>query len=276
MKKHQGLTGFWAWSILLVFIIWTLLPILWMFLSSLKIRGGDFSMPPRLLFTPDLDNYRNLFWGNTPFLKYANNSLIVSFSATLSGLALGSLAGFSLAWGKIKREKDLSFWIISTRMAPIAAVILPLYMMFLKVGLLNTLTGLVIAYLTFTLPFSTWMMKCFFENLPEEIIDAAKVDGCSPFATFWKIAVPLMRPGIVVTGVLCFIFCWNDYLFAAVFTSADQQTIPVAVTLLITQQGIVWGQVMATGVVILIPALLVGVMVRKHLVTGLSMGAVKG
>ena len=276
LKRHQGIPVAWSWSILSLFIAWTLVPILWMVMGSLKTSGGDFSMPPRIFFIPDLSNYENLFAPGKPFLSYARNSIIASISATGIGLLAGSMAGFALAWGRIRREKDISFWIISTRMAPIAAVILPLYMIFLEAGVLNTLFGLVIAYVTFTLPFSTWMMKIFFESIPEEVIDAAKIDGCSAFRTFRKIALPLVRPGIVVTGILCFIFCWNDYLFAAVFTSADRQTIPVAVTLLITQRGIVWGQIMATGTFILLPALFVGFLVRRHLVTGLSMGAVKG
>ncbi len=276
LARHRAIPPAWAWGILILFIAWTLIPILWMIMGSLKTSGGDFSMPPRVFFIPDFSNYGNLFAPGKPFLQYVKNSVIASLAATGIGLAFGSMAGFGLAWGKIRREKDISFWIISTRMAPIAAVILPLYMLFLKIGLLNTLPGLVAAYVTFTLPFSTWMMKIFFEGLPGDIIDAAKVDGCTAFHTFRRIGLPLVRPGLVVTGVLCFIFCWNDYLFAAVFTSADRQTIPVAVTLLITQRGIVWGQIMATGTFILLPALAVGFLVRKHLVTGLSMGAVKG
>jgi len=135
--------------------------------------------------------------------------------------------------------------------------------------------SLIIAYSTFNLPFAFWLMMSFFEDLPIECEEAALVDGCTWFGTFWNVALPQARPGLVATGVLALVFAWNDFAFATAFTSTGTQTVPVAASLLISQQGIKWGQAMAIGTMIIAPMLAAGVLVRRHLVRGLSMGAIK-
>ena len=162
---------------------------------------------------------------------------------------LGALGGYGLARGNGRRKADISFWIISTRMAPIAAVIVPLYMTFRQLHLLNSLVGLVVAYCTFNLPFAIWIMQAFFRDLPKDLEESAKVDGCSTFGAFWRVALPLVAPGLVATGVLCLVFAWNDFAFATTFTGHDTQTIPVAASQLVTQEGVAWGQLMATGTI---------------------------
>jgi multiple sugar transport system permease protein len=210
------------------------------------------------------------------FGNYLMNSVIAAGGSTLISLALGSLGGFALARVTWKRKADLSFWIISTRMAPIAAVIVPLYLTFRQLDLLDSLNGLIVAYCTFNLPFAIWIMQAFFRDLPRELEESAKVDGCSTFGSFWRVALPLSAPGVVATGVLCLVFAWNDFAFATTFTGADTQTIPVAASQLVTQQGIIWGQLMATGTIILTPMVICGVAIRRWLVRGLTMGAMSG
>lgn len=256
-------------------LIWSLLPILWMALSSLKTEAGMFSMPPKFVFTPTLATYQYMFSERGNFLHFLINSTVATFLTILVSLSLGSLGGYALARGSFKRKDDISFWIISTRMAPIPAVILPVYMIFAKLGLLGTMTGLVYAYTTFNLPFALWMMMVFFKEVPIAIEEAAMIDGYSKFETFLKISLPAATPGLVATGVLSMMFSWNDFIFASILTNTYTQTIPIAVSLLITQQGIAWGQAMATGTVIITPMLIGGIAVRKYLVRGLSMGAVK-
>ncbi len=216
-----------------------------------------------------------MFSARGGFAKFMLNSAIAALSSTLIALVLGSAGGFALARGKFRRKKDISFWVISTRMAPIPAVILPLYIMFARLGPLGNYGSLFFAYTTFNLPFALWMMMVFFDDVPVALEEAALIDGCNKFQAFLRISLPTARSGLVATAVLCLMFAWNDFLFASVFSSSHTQTIPVAASLLITQQGIAWGQAMATGTVIITPMLIAGLAVRKYLVRGLSMGAVK-
>jgi multiple sugar transport system permease protein len=209
------------------------------------------------------------------FTHFLVNSLLASVLSTIVSLVLGSLGGYALARGKFKKTQAISFWIISTRMAPIPAVVLPLYMIFAKLGMVGTMPGLVFAYTTFNLPFALWMMLVFFKEVPIAIEEAARVDGYSKFQTFLYITIPTALPGIMATAVLCLMFSWNDYVFASVLSGHRTQTVPVAAALLITQTGIAWGQAMATGTIIVLPMLICGLVVRKYLVKGLSMGAVK-
>ncbi len=277
-KKRSSLTpariGIYAF--ILVFLLWTMVPIVWMVLSSFRTQASMLSMPPKLFVPIDTYSYRFMFFGGGNFTTFLSNSVIAAGGSTIISLAFGSLGGFALARVNWKRKSDLSFWIISTRMAPIAAVIIPLYMTFRELDLLDSLKGLIVAYCTFNLPFAIWIMQAFFRDLPKELEESAKVDGCSTFGSFWRVALPLAAPGVVATGVLCLVFAWNDFAFATTFTGADTQTIPVAASQLVSQQGIVWGQLMATGTVILVPIMICGVAIRKWLVRGLTMGAMSG
>ncbi len=259
-----------------VFLLWTMVPIVWMILSSFRTQVSMLSMPPKLFVPIDTGSYHYMFFGGGGFGNYLLNSVIASGGSTIISLTFGATGGFALARVNWKRKSDLSFWIISTRMAPIAAVIVPLYMTFRELGLLNSLMGLIVAYCTFNLPFAIWIMQAFFRDLPKELEESAKVDGCSTFGSFIRVALPLSAPGVVATGVLCLVFAWNDFAFASTFTGADSQTIPVAASQLVTQNGVVWGQLMATGTVILVPMVICGVAIRRWLVRGLTMGAMSG
>jgi multiple sugar transport system permease protein len=255
-------------------VLWSVLPILWMAISSLKVSTNMFTLPPQFIFRPELGTYKYMFT-QAGFGKFLANSLIASISSTLVALFIGSLGGYALCRGRFKRQKDISFWIISTRMAPIPAVILPLYMIFSRLRMVGTMPGLVFAYTTFNLPFALWMMMAFFADVSPALEEAARVDGTSKFGAFLRIALPAASPGLAATGVLCMMFAWNDYVFASALSGASTQTIPIAASLLVTQTGIAWGQAMATGTIIVMPMLLGGLLMRKYLVKGFSMGAVK-
>lgn len=257
---------------ILVLVIFVF-PILWMFLSALKREEGMFSMPPKLIFTPTLFNFYNLVERGA--MLYFKNSLVASLTTVIVATSIGILAGYGLARGNFRSKKNLAWWIISTRMAPMVAVILPLYIIFRNLHLLNSITGLVVGFTTFTLPFAIWLMMGFFQEIPKELEEAAFVDGASKLQAFVYVALPLVTPGIVATAVLCFVFAWNDYLFATVLTSGETQTLPVVTSALQTMRGILWGQVMSMGTLIFVPVLLIGIAIRKYLVRGLTMGAVK-
>jgi multiple sugar transport system permease protein len=264
------------YALLIVILLWTLVPIAWMLISSFKSLTDVLSPTPLLVFKPTLVNYISLVSGGNNVLTYFRSSVLAAGISTIIATTLGCLAGYGLARGNFRAKKHLAFWIISTRMAPIAAVILPLFIGFTFLHLINTVWGLVVAYLSFNLPFAIWIMNAFFSDLPPGIEEAARVDGASNFQTFWRIALPMTAPGIVTTAILCLVFSWNDYAFAVTFAGPGSQTLPVAASQLITQTGVDWGQLTAIGTVVALPMVLVGLAVRRYLVRGLTLGAVTG
>lgn len=262
--------------VLTVALLWTLVPLVWMALGSFKSQADVTAGTPRLLFTPTLDNYRNLFSGANDLSPYLWHSVVAAVASAVLSLVLGALAGYGLARSRMRHKERLSFWIISTRMAPIAAVILPLFLMFRLAGLIDTLPGLVLAYMAFNLPFAIWLMSAFFAEIPPSIEESALVAGCNRWQAFWYVILPLSKAGLVTTFVLCLVFAWNDYAFATVFAGPDSQTLPIAASQLVTQTGVDWGQLMAIGTIVVLPMVLAGLAVRRWLVTGLSLGAVTG
>jgi multiple sugar transport system permease protein len=264
------------YALLALVLAWTVVPIAWMVLSSFKTADYLVSQRPEVVFAPTFEHYVGLFTGGNDLGEYIRNSLLAAGISTVIAVSLGCLAGYGLARTHFRGKQHVSFWIISTRMAPIAAVILPLYAVFRSLDLLNSIPGLVIAYLTFNLPFAIWIMNAFFADLPPALEEAAMVDGATKFGAFWRVALPLTAPGIVTTAILCLVFSWNDYAFAVTFGGPESQTLPVAASQLITQTGINWGQLMAIGTIVVLPMIVVGLAVRRYLVKGLTLGAVTG
>ena len=259
-----------------VVLLWTLVPVVWMLLSSFKNPVDVLSSTPKVLFDPTLTNYQGIFSGSNNLVAYIRSSVVAAVLSSLLATGLGCFAGYGLARWQGRGKQHLAFWIISTRMAPIAAVILPLFVGFTFLHLVNTIWALVVGYLTFNLPFAIWIMNAFFADLPPSVEEAAQVDGAGRFATFWQVALPLTKAGIVTTFVLCLVFSWNDYAFAATFTGPGSQTLPVAASQLISETGVNWGQLTAIGSVVALPMVLVGLAVRRYLVRGLTLGAVTG
>jgi multiple sugar transport system permease protein len=264
------------YALLLLALLWTVVPLGWMVLSSFKKPDDLVSQTPTLFFAPTFQNYVGLFTGGNALGGYITNSILAAGISTVIAVTLGCLAGYGLSRSHFRGKDHVSFWIISTRMAPIAAVILPLYAVFRTLDLLNSTTGLIVAYLTFNLPFAIWIMNAFFADLPPALEEAAMVDGATKFGAFWRIALPLTAPGIVTTAILCLVFSWNDYAFAQSFSGPGSQTLPIAASQLITQTGINWGQLMAIGTIVVLPMIVVGLAVRRYLVKGLTLGAVTG
>ncbi len=264
------------YALLLLALLWTVVPLGWMVLSSFKKPDDLVSQTPTLFFVPTFQNYVGLFTGGNALGGYITNSILAAGISTVIAVTLGCLAGYGLARSHFRGKDHVSFWIISTRMAPIAAVILPLYAVFRTLDLLNSTTGLIVAYLTFNLPFAIWIMNAFFADLPPALEEAAMVDGATRFGAFWRIALPLTAPGIVTTAILCLVFSWNDYAFAQSFSGPGSQTLPIAASQLITQTCINWGQLMAIGTIVVLPMVVVGLAVRRYLVKGLTLGAVTG
>lgn len=265
-----------------VYLIWALLPLFIMFMASFKDLLDAFAVPRPgdwlgvgvfFDFTPTLTHYVKLFAENN-FATYLFNSLVASIGSALIAVTLGSMCAYSLSRTEFRGKKDLLFWIISTRMAPIVAVIVPLYAIFRSLDLVGTLPGLILAFTTFNLPFAIWMLKGFFDGVPYAIEEAAQVDGCNRFQAFLTI-LPLVAPGIGAFVILCILFAWNDFLFATIIGSGGAKTLPAATKELVQPQNIDWGKIMAAGVITTGPMIPLGLLVRRYLVAGLTMGAVK-
>ncbi|GAA5171120.1 MULTISPECIES: carbohydrate ABC transporter permease [Amycolatopsis] len=262
--------------VLTIGLLWTLVPLAWMLLSSFKNSTDVTSASPKVLFDPTFDNYRKLFSGANNLGNYILHSVLASGISSVLAVALGALAGYGLAGTKMRGKKHVAFWIISTRMAPIAVVVLPLFLLFRAADLIDSVPGLIIAYLSFNLPFAIWLMSAFFAEVPASVEESALVAGCTRWQAFWHVVLPLTKAGLVTTFVLCLVFSWNDYAFALVFGGPHSQTLPIAADQLVTQSGIDWGQLTAIGSIVVLPMIVAGLAVRKWLVTGLTLGAVTG
>ena len=264
------------------YLVWTVLPIFVMIVSSFKDLLESFQIPAvgdwlgaRVFFnfSPTFQHYIDLFT-QQPFGTYLFNSIVAAGGSAIISVVLGSMAAYSLSRVDFKFKNDLFFWIISTRMAPVVAVLVPLFAIFRGLNLVGSLPGLILAYTTFNLPFAIWILKGFFDNVPYAIEEAQMVDGASRPKALISI-LPLVAPGIAAFVVLCILFAWNDFLFAAIIGSGDAKTLPVATKELVQPQNIQWGTIMAAGTVTTLPMMLLGLVIRKYLVTGLTMGAVK-
>ncbi len=252
-------------------------PFLWMTSTSLKPPGEVFAEPPTVVpNAPTLDNFRRLFTG-TNFLVYFRNSVVVSGLAVLLTLAVGSAGAYSLTRYRYPGREQISILILGTYMFAPIMIVIPLFILVKRAGIENTHLALVLAFTSFCLPFTLWLLRAFFETIPVELEEAALVDGANRFRAVVYVVLPLALPGLVATGIFTFILAWNDYIFTRILISSDElKTLPVGVQDLFHSALIDWGLIMAAGVLITIPALAFFVAVQRHLVAGWGSGGLKG
>ena len=264
----------WVWIGYILILIFFLTPIVWTILTSFKPQDLIHSTKPIFFFKPSLFNYRDVIQ-NSYILKFFYNSIIISTVACLIAIVFGTLAAYSFSRFKIKKREDIAFWILSTRMLPAIASVIPSYLIASNCGLLDTYTILILLYASFNIPYVVWIMRGFFADIPREIEEAAQVDGCSLFGVFWKIVLPLSIAGLVSTAVFIFVLSINEFIFALILTSIKSKTLPLAIAALITDRGIQWGQMCASGTILLIPLIIFYAFIQKQLVRGLTFGAIK-
>ena len=272
MRKFFFNTFFYFFIILIV-IIWVF-PIFWIFINSFRSSQAIISKEITLFFKPTFEHYILVFTKH-PFFRYLINSTVVAIFTTVISVLCGSLAAYSLARFNTG-GKNYILWIISSRIIPPAVLVIPFYIIFRELGILNTWYALIIAYTTFNLSFVVLVMKGFFEEVPVELEEAALIDGASRISAFFKITVPLAKPGIIACSIFCLIFSWNEFLFALILSvSKNSKTLPVAAGDFITAYAINWGPFFACGVIILIPVIVFTLIVQKHIARGLTLGALK-
>ncbi|MEL6202557.1 MAG: carbohydrate ABC transporter permease [Pseudomonadota bacterium] len=258
-----------ATVIMLIFIV----PILWMFMGAFKTPVDIYSIPP--VWLPDftyIENFTTLLSENWRFLL---NSVIVTLGATIVCMIFALPCAFGLVNFKFTGNNFLADWILSTRMMPPIAAAVPLFMIFNGLGMLDSHAALIIVYAGFNLPFAVWVSMSFFRNLPKEIIEAARIEGCTWFQTFYKVALPLTKSGIATVSTFVFIFAWNELLLALFLTSNEAKTFPVVISTFSTITRTYWELVSAATVIQVLPPIIFTLIMQKHIVSGLTMGAVK-
>lgn len=252
----------------------SLVPFLWLVMTAFKDRTDILSAIPRLLFTPTLSNFYEAFVVGE-FDIYLKNSLVVATGSVMLCLIIGLPAAYAFSRFRVFGEKHLFFYVLSTRMAPGIALVLPLYIFFQSLGLLGTVWGVMIAHTAFNLALVIYLMRNFFEDIPKDLDEAALTEGATEWQVFSRIILPLARPGIVVTVVIAFLFSWNEFLFALMIGGSGASTLPAGFPGLVTPLGTYWGQLAAVSVVVSIPVLIMVWFIQRGLTRGLTFGAVK-
>lgn len=250
-----------------------LLPILWVMRTSFANRLIAYKIPPVWFFTPTLENYRIIF-EKYPFQKYFYNSIIISTAASLVALALGALAAYSIARFKTG-DPILRLSMLSTQMLPPITLVIPIFLLARIFHLWDSRLGLVLAYLSFNLPYTVWILIGFFQSIPVDLEEAAMIDGCSRVQAFWRVTIPVSLPGLLAAGVFNFILNWNEFLFALILTGRETRTLPVAIASLWTQQGVQIGAVSAATFLVILPVIVLTWVIQKSLVRNLTFGSIK-
>jgi multiple sugar transport system permease protein len=258
------------------------LPGLWIVLSSLRPTVEIMAKPP--VWIPNnvsLDAYVAMFsgvgQGGIPVLEYFRNSLIISVSSTVIALAVGMAGGYAFARYRFRGKTAIFLGFMLTRTVPGIALSLPLFFVYARLGIIDTHFGLILAYVALNVPFTVWLIDGFFRQVPRDLAEAAQIDGCTRWQAFWQVEFPLARPGIASAGIFAFLIAWNEFALASQLTrSTNSKTLPVGLLDYTAEFTIDWRGMCALAVVMIIPALTLTFIVQKHLVSGLTSGAVKG
>ncbi len=269
-KKFIDAAGF----LVLVLVLTTVLlfPIIWMVLSSLKTQVEISAYPPSFLFAPTFHNYQQVFT-TTPFVRNTVNSLVITFGSLFISLALGLPAAYGIARFQ---QRKVALIILLVRMFPFITFLIPWFQMFQAMGLTDTHLALIATHLVIILPLIVWVTMGFFEDIPVSYDEAAMLDGCGPYGVFFKVALPLAKPGIVAASVLSCIFSWNNLMFALVLGGQNTKTLPVAIQNFMSFEELQWGQLCAVATLITLPIIIIVLFLQKYLVKGLASGGLKG
>ncbi|ANT62511.1 maltose ABC transporter permease [Salipiger sp. CCB-MM3] len=278
-KRSSG----WALNIaLFISMMIICLPGLWIVLNSLRPTVEIMAKPPvwiprELSFDAYVDMFSGVGQGGIPVIEYFRNSVIIAVTSTVISLAIGMSGGYAFARYRFKGKSAWFLGLMLTRTVPGIALSLPLFFLYAKTGLIDTHAGMIIAYVALNVPFTIWLIDGFFRQVPRDLAEAAQIDGCTRWQAFWQVEFPLARPGIASAGIFAFLTSWNEFALASQLTrSTDSKTLPVGLLDYTAEFTIDWRGMCALAVVMIIPALLLTYAVQKHLVSGLTSGAIKG
>jgi ABC-type glycerol-3-phosphate transport system permease component len=262
-------------AIILIALVF-LSPIVWIFMASLKTRVQNFALPPLFIFIPTIENYVELLQTKNPnFAGDYINSFVIAITSTVISVVMGSMAAYGFSRYTIKGGEFLFGWILSLRFFPIVAMVIPIYVLFNLVGLYDTHIALIMVYMIFNISFTIWFLKGFFDEIPQSLEEAARLDGYRPFQVFYKVSIPLVWPGIITAAIFCLIQSVNEFLVALALTARVAETAPVALSKLQTAVGPDWGRMAAAAMLLIIPVLIFTIAVRNQIIRGMSFGRLK-
>lgn len=250
------------------------LPLLWIAITAIKPTALTFQMPPTLIFTPTLDHFRAIFTRPT-FWPIVLNTVVVTLATTVTTLTLGTFAAYGMARYRAGGA-PLLYTTLAIRALPPIVLGLPMFVLFTRIGLIDTWAGLTMAYTAFMLPNTIWLMLAFFQDIPRELEEAALADGCTRFGAFWRIALPVARSGLLVTGFYNMMGAWNHFFYGLTLSTSRSRTLPVHAAELIGEYTIRWGEVSAIGTVLILPPIVLVIFMQRHLSSGLMLGGIKG
>ncbi len=272
-RKRGGSAGGTAftvltWALALIFFF----PVFWMALTGFKNEADAYTETPRLFFAPTLTQFQNVLDEATPF---AVNSLVATTASTILVVLLALPAAYALSIRPVKKTQDVLFFFISTKMLPLVAVIVPLYVIVGQIGALDNIWVMIVLYTAMNLPIAVWMMRSFLQEIPGEVLEAAEMDGAGLVKVWRHVMIPMTAPGIAATALICVIFAWNEFFFAVNLTASASSTVPVYLVGFIASQGLYFAQLSAAATLASLPVVIAGWIAQKQLVRGLSMGAIK-
>ena len=273
IQKHKHIIS--AYVVSFFAIAFTLLPVTWLFMLSIKSKGETFTKPPKWFFDPTINNYTKL-WDNDLFKDTFFNSIFITLISIVLSVTIALFAAYALKRYQIRFKTAFMQWLLLAYMLPEFLFVLPMFAIYQTIGIYDTYLGMAIIYQVHVLPFSIWMLRSFLEEIPKEIDDAAVIDGCSPLQAIYKIYLPLIIPGIVATAILNGIWVWNELAIALGLTFFDSQPITVGVASFRGYASIDWGGMTGSAIVSMIPMILFAAFAQKHIVKGLTLGSVKG
>ncbi|NLO09368.1 MAG: carbohydrate ABC transporter permease [Clostridiales bacterium] len=276
MKRARVISGIGTYTVLVIASIVVLIPILWMLSTSLKIESETISIPPKWIpDNPSLEAYSRL-WSEYPFLTYFKNSIIIVLSSVFLSVLFSCLAGYGVTRFNFKARKSFLSFLLVTQMFPSIMMLIPYYKVLSTYGINDSLLGMIIVYISFTVPFCSWMMVGFFRTIPLELDEAAIIDGCSRWKAFYKIILPMTLPGIASSAIYAFITGWNEYMFAQVLiNSPELKTVPLGIAELNGFYKILWNDMMAASIIASLPLVILFIFLQKYFISGLTAGAVK-
>ena len=269
-KLKTIITGLFAWTVALVLFF----PIFWMFITSFKTELQAISIPPTLFFEPTLDNFR-IVQERSDYIHHAWNSVVTSFGATILALVIAIPAAYSMAFFPGKRTKDILLWMLSTKMLPAVGVLVPIYILCRDYGLLDSRTALVIIFTLMNLPIVVWMLFSYFKDLPKEILEAARMDGATPWDEMVKVVLPLSVGAISSTALLSIVLCWNEAFWSLNLTASEAAPLTAMIASYSSPEGLFWAKLSAASTLACAPIVIFGWFCQKQLVQGLTFGAVK-
>ena len=255
--------------------VWSF-PVLWGLLTSFKTERDVLAYPPTVIFEPTLDNYREVIFGSSSILPNLWSSFVVSTAATLLTMLFAVPAAYALARLRYPAKRASGFYVLATQMLPPVGLIIPYYLVLQGIGWLDTYSGLTTIYLTFSLPFAIWLMVSYFEDIPVEMEEAALLDRAGRVRTLWYVILPQVRGGIAVTTIFVFLNAWNEFLFAVVLGGNNVRPVTVAMFNFISVEQTQWARLAAGAMLAMAPVILIGLAAQRHIVKGLTVGAVKG